>query len=31
LDSEMELMQRAALTVEVLWRKDAFAVLQGKL
>lgn len=30
LDSEMELMQRAGLAVEVLWRKDAFAVLQGK-
>jgi len=30
LDSEMELMRRAGLTVEVLWRKDAFAVIQGK-
>ena len=30
LDSEMELMTRAGLAVEVLWRKDAFAVLQGK-
>ena len=30
LDSEMELMTRAGLAVEVLWRKDAFAVLLAK-
>ena len=30
LDAEMELMHRAGLAAEVLWRKDAFAVLQGK-
>lgn len=30
LDAEMELMTRAGLTVGVLWRKDAFAVVQGK-
>jgi ubiquinone/menaquinone biosynthesis C-methylase UbiE len=30
LDTEMELMQGARLSVEVLWRKDAFAVLRGK-
>ena len=30
LDSEVELMHRAGLTVEVLWRKDAFAVMQGR-
>lgn len=30
LDSEMELMQKAGLSVEILWRKDEFAVLQGK-
>jgi len=31
LDSEMELMHKARLIVEVLWRKDSFAVMQGKL
>jgi tRNA (cmo5U34)-methyltransferase len=30
LDTEMELMREARLSVEVLWRKDAFAVLRGK-
>jgi trans-aconitate methyltransferase len=30
LDTEMELIHRAGLAVKVLWRKDAFAVLQGK-
>jgi tRNA (cmo5U34)-methyltransferase len=30
LDVEMELMQRAGLRAEVLWRKDGFAVLDGK-
>jgi len=30
LDSEMELIQRAGLAVEILWRKDSFAVLRGK-
>jgi tRNA (cmo5U34)-methyltransferase len=31
LDAEIGLMRKAGLTVEVLWRKDAFAVLRGKL
>ena len=30
LDEEMELMRNAGLAVEILWRKDAFAVLRGK-
>jgi len=30
LEAEMELMEKAGFSVEVLWRKDAFAVLQGK-
>ena len=30
LDAEMELMRSVGFTVEVLWRKDAFAVLRGK-
>jgi trans-aconitate methyltransferase len=30
LDAEMELMSRAGFTVEILWRKQAFAVLRGK-
>jgi hypothetical protein len=31
LDAEIALMRKAGFTVEVLWRKDAFAVLRGKL
>jgi tRNA (cmo5U34)-methyltransferase len=31
LDAEIALMRKAGLTVEVLWRGDAFAVLRGKL
>ena len=30
LDAEIALMRKAGLTVEVLWRRDAFAVLRGK-
>lgn len=30
LDAEMELMRSVGFAVEVLWRKDAFAVLRGK-
>src|SRR5215472_660213 len=30
LDAETELMQRAGFAVEILWRKDAFAVVRGK-
>lgn len=30
LDLEVGLMTKAGLTVEVLWRKDAFAVLRGR-
>jgi tRNA (cmo5U34)-methyltransferase len=30
LDTEMELMRSAGFAVEVLWRKDAFAVLRGR-
>ena len=30
LDAEMEMMRKAGLTVEILWRKDAFAVFCGK-
>jgi hypothetical protein len=30
LASEMALMVNAGFSVEVLWRKDAFAVLQGR-
>ena len=29
LNEETSLMEKAALTVEVLWRKDAFAILRG--
>jgi len=31
LHAEIELMKRADLAVEILWRKDAFAVLRGSL
>lgn len=30
LSAEMELMRNAGFAVEILWRKDAFTVLQGK-
>lgn len=30
LDAEMEMMRRVGLSVEVLWRKDAFAVVCGR-
>jgi ubiquinone/menaquinone biosynthesis C-methylase UbiE len=30
MDAEMELMQRAGFFVDVLWRRDAFAVVRGK-
>jgi ubiquinone/menaquinone biosynthesis C-methylase UbiE len=30
LDTEMELMQRARFAVEILWRRDAFAVVRGR-
>jgi trans-aconitate methyltransferase len=30
LDSEMELMRSAGFAVEILWRKGAFAVVQGR-
>jgi trans-aconitate methyltransferase len=30
LDAEMELMRRAGLAVEIIWRKGAFAVVRGK-
>lgn len=30
LDAEMEMMRKAGFNVEVLWRKEAFAVLRGK-
>ena len=31
LNDELQLMGKAGFSVEVLWRKDAFAVLRGKL
>lgn len=31
LDTEIELMRESRLSVEVLWRKDAFAVLRGEV
>ena len=31
LDAEIALMRKAGFAVEVLWRKDAFAVVRGKL
>lgn len=30
LEVELELMRKAGFSVEVLWRKDAFAVIRGK-
>jgi len=30
LDAEMQLMQDADFAIEILWRKDAFAVLVGR-
>lgn len=31
LDTEVELMRKAGFAVEILWRKDAFAVVRGRI
>ena len=30
LEVELELMRKAGFAIDVLWRKDAFAVIRGK-